>query len=130
MIVKNEGSSSHFKVMESLALTSLITLAKLVIDSPKVSGLSTLKCWKPSIDKWRLTNATWDESIAYKDMPVGVASILTSVTRSLIASTILFKVVPSINLASNIDTKCFLYINNYLLISTNVKVLRYAWANF
>ena len=97
----NVGSSSHLNVIESFALTNFITLAKFVIESPRVRGLSTQYFSKPSIDNYRLTRATWELSIAYNDIPWGVASMFTSVTRSFIESTIFFRTYPSANFASN-----------------------------
>lgn len=100
------GSSSALKVTESSGVASLKTLFKFDMLIPNVIALSDLYDSNPSTLSYKETRATCDESIAYNDIPVGVVSILTSYTKSLIDSIIFFKVSAFLNLASNIS---FLY---------------------
>ena len=76
--VKNDGSSSSaFIVIISLLSANLRSLAKFYTLNPNVITPSLLYSAKPASFKVSDTNATWDGSIAYMEIAVGPASILT-----------------------------------------------------
>ena len=97
-----EGSSSAFMVIISSLPAHFIILERLAISRPRVIGLSALNRLKPSSLRFSETSATCDESMAWRDIPVPLISMLTLATRSLIESTIFLKICPCSSLASNI----------------------------
>lgn len=101
--LREEGSSSSvWRVIESSLPAHLRILERFSIERPRVIGLSHLYSLKPFSFNLRETKATWAESIACMERPLVLASILTDLTKSLIASTIFLKTTPYCNLASNI----------------------------
>ena len=63
---------------------------KFSIERPRVKGRSHLKDENPDSCKKKETKATCDESMAYIDIPVLFASILTYLTKSFKESIIFF----------------------------------------
>jgi hypothetical protein len=86
-----EGSSSAEREMESSDPAHLRILDKFSIDNPSVKGRSHLKLENPDSCKKNETKATCDESMAYIDIPVLFASILTYLTKSFKESIIFLK---------------------------------------
>lgn len=93
------GSSSHDKVNASSLPPHRRTFAKLDIETPKVICLSHLYSSKPSEDKLNVTSATWELSIAWREIPMGDISKFISETKSLILSINFLINNPSFNLA-------------------------------
>ena len=92
MMLNDCGSSlvSQRRVIESLFPTSRITFAKFAIESPSVTGLSTLYTAKPLLSSFNYTRATCELSIAWRLIPLLETSRFTSVTSSLMAVPVLY----------------------------------------
>ena len=93
------SSSSHDKVSASSLPPHRRTFAKLDIEIPKVICLSHLYSSKPSEDKLSVTSATWELSIAWREIPIWDISKFISEIKSLILSINFLIINPSFNLA-------------------------------
>ena len=96
------GSLSAYKVIELDESAHFKTWERLAMLTPITKSLLHLYDSKPSASKLRETRATWEVSMASMKIPSEVILRLTSFTKSLIASTILYKIWLSYNFASNI----------------------------
>ena len=63
---------------------------RLEIEIPKGIGLSHLYSSKPSEDKFKVTKAKCELSMAWRDILIGAISKFSSETKSLILSTSFF----------------------------------------
>lgn len=115
--LRAEGSSSsEERVIWSSFPAILRIFYKFSIESPRVRGLSHLYLSNPFSLKVKETKATWEESMAWRESPYPLASILTFLTNSLMESTIFLKMIPCSYLASNI------WLNYYF-----VKIVSFSW---
>lgn len=94
-MTKELGSSSALRVIESSLPPHFMILLRLATETPRVICLSQRYSSNPSEERFRVTRATWELSMAWREIPVEVMSRLMSVTRSFILSISFLRRMPS-----------------------------------
>jgi hypothetical protein len=69
VILRWEASWSAYRVIVSSLLANFMTLDKFAMLTPRTMLVSALNVSNPSWDKFNETRATWELSIAWREMP-------------------------------------------------------------